>query len=99
MTFRPTSQLLRRADDRVAGLTTVTPSGRPAPRPVWFVFDGERFFVFSRPGRRKLEHIQRNSAVTLHFNSDAEGGDVLVVSGTAQIVDGPSKPSTTPGYQ
>lgn len=98
MTFRPNSHLLRRADDHIAWLTTVTRTGKPAPRPVWFVFDGETFFVFSQPGTRKLEHIEANPAVTLHFNSDAEGGDVLVLSGSARVVEGPQRPSTTPGY-
>ncbi|EHR50506.1 PPOX class probable F420-dependent enzyme [Saccharomonospora marina XMU15] len=98
MTFRPTSQLLRHADDRIAWLTTVTPTGRPAPRPVWFVFDGEHFRVFSQPGTRKLEHIRRNPAVTLHFNSDADGSDVLVISATARLEGEERKPSTTPGY-
>lgn len=39
MTFEMTDQVLHRlTDDTLVWLTTVTPSGRPAPRLVWFMW-------------------------------------------------------------
>jgi PPOX class probable F420-dependent enzyme len=84
--------------DRVIWLTTVTPSGRPAPRPVWFVWDGTAFTVYSEPGAAKVRHIRANPHVTLNFNSDSGGGDVLVVRGRAEIADPPVPAADQPGY-
>lgn len=97
MAFEPDEKLLKRVDEPLAWLTTVTPTGRPAPRPIWFVYHDGAFFVFSQSGGVKLKHIAANPNVSLNFNTNAGGGDVLVVSGTAEIVEG-FKPSTTPGY-
>jgi PPOX class probable F420-dependent enzyme len=90
-------KLADRAADKVVWLTTVTPKGRPAPRPVWFVLDGEDVVLFSAPGTAKLRHLAENPQVSLNFNSAPGGGEVLVVSGTAEILpDG--KPSEQAGY-
>jgi PPOX class probable F420-dependent enzyme len=71
------------ARDEVAWLTTVTDSGVPAPNPVWFVPDGDDLLVFSTPGARKAHNIGQRPRVTLHFNSDPHGGDVVVIAGEA----------------
>jgi PPOX class probable F420-dependent enzyme len=84
--------------ERILWLTTVSPSGRPAPRPVWFVWDGDAFVVYSKPGTAKLRHIDGNDQVALHFNSDHLGRDVIVMTGTAERVRAPVPPSEFPGY-
>lgn len=89
-------KLAERADEPIGWLTTVTPKGRPAPRPVWFVLDGDDILVFSQPGTAKLRHIEANPEVTLNLNSDEHGGSVLVVNGKAHIEAG--KASEAPGY-
>ena len=91
-----TPKLVDRADEPIAWLTTVTSKGRPAPRPVWFVLDGDDILVFSEPGTAKLRHIEANPGVSFHLNSDEHGGSILVVSGTAHVEAG--KPSEAPGY-
>lgn len=92
------SEAVRRIDqDRVVWLTTVTDRGAPAPNPVWFVADGDDLVVFSEPGARKVHNIERRPTVSLHFNSDSEGGDVVVITGTASIAHG-KKPSGLPAY-
>lgn len=98
MSFQVTEQLPRRAADNVAWLSTVTPSGKPVPRPVWFAFDGRSFLMFSQPTAAKVRHIRTNPNVTLHFNSGPSGEDVLVVVGTAAVLDDGIMPSTAPGY-
>jgi PPOX class probable F420-dependent enzyme len=74
----------RRVDsDHVVWLATVADSGTPVPNPVWFVQDGDDIVVFSPPDAHKARNVGKRPAVSLHFNSDAEGGDVAVITGTA----------------
>jgi len=87
----------RIAEDQVAWLTTVTDRGAPAPNPVWFASDGGDLVVFSQRGTRKVHNIERRPAVTLHFNSDPGGGDVVVVLGEAEAVHD-QKPSDLRAY-
>ena len=89
-------KLADRAGEKIAWLTTVTPTGRPAPRPVWFVIEGDDIVLFSRPGTAKLRHIEANPEVGFHLNSDEHGGSILVVNGKAHVEDG--KASEAPGY-
>jgi PPOX class probable F420-dependent enzyme len=96
VTFEVTEQLTRHLNDTVVWLTTVSPSSRPAPRPVWFVFDGTSFLIFSQPTAAKVRHIAANPNVSLNFNSHPGGGDVLAMVGTAERID--LLPSQAPGY-
>lgn len=84
-------------DDQVAWLTTVTDRGVPAPNPVWVVLDGDDLVVFSAPDARKVHNIEQRPAVTLHFNSDPNGGDVVIISGRATVAHG-RKPSALRPY-
>lgn len=71
--------------DQVAWLTTITDSGAPAPNPVWFVADGDDLIVYSEPTSRRVHNIGARPHVALHFNSDAAGGDVVIINGTATL--------------
>ena len=97
MAFELTEQVERRLkDDEVAWLTTVTPDGKPAPRPVWFVWDGAAIIIYSMNGAARLRYIAHNPQVTVHFNS-VGGADIAVISGRAErLVDAPP-PSQFPG--
>jgi PPOX class probable F420-dependent enzyme len=75
----------RISQDKVAWLTTITDRGVPAPNPVWFVPDGDDLVVFSSPHARKVRNIEQRPTVTVHFNSDPDGGDVVVITGDAAI--------------
>ena len=98
MGFELTEQIERHLiSDQVAWLTTVTPTGRPTPRPVWFVWDGSAITVYSVNGGAKLRHIAVNDSVSLNFNSTPGGGDVVVISGHARIVRDAPPPSRFPG--
>lgn len=67
---------------------------------MWFVpegDDGDHLVVFTAPGSRKVHNIEQRPTVTLHFNSDPAGGDVVVITGQAELAhDHP--PSASPGY-
>ncbi len=72
-------------EEIVVWLTTVTPAGAPLPRPVWFLWDGaESVLVYSQPGAR-VRNLQGNRRVTLNFDGDGRGGDIVVLSGDATI--------------
>jgi hypothetical protein len=45
---------------------------------------GEDVTVYSQPGAR-IRNIGRNPKVTLNFLSDADGGDIVVLSGMADV--------------
>ena len=99
MTFELTERIERHlSGDLIAWLTTVTPSGRPAPRPVWFVWDGAAITIYSLNNGAKLRHIAANDQVAVHFNSTPDGGDVVVIEGRAERVPGAPAPSEFPGF-
>jgi PPOX class probable F420-dependent enzyme len=80
-----------RADRRLRGetmiwLTTVRSDGQPQSVPVWFLWDGETFLIYSQPGRQKLKNIGRNARVGLHLNANDRGGDVVRVEATAEML-------------
>jgi PPOX class probable F420-dependent enzyme len=76
-----TSEAGARAEERlrseeIAWLTTVRPDGQPQSVPMWFLWDGEGFLVYSRPGVRKLRNIEANPRINLNLNSNENGGDI-----------------------
>lgn len=78
----------RLRDEEVIWLATVRADGTPEPRPVWFLWDGNRFLIYSRPNTPKLRHLQRDPHVALHFNTDSQGGDVVIFTGEAVVAPG-----------
>jgi PPOX class probable F420-dependent enzyme len=68
-------------------LTTVRSDGQPQSVPVWFLWDGETFLVYSRPGQQKLKNIGSNARAGLHLNANDRGGDVVRVEGTAGLAE------------
>ena len=98
MAFELTEQVEKHlVNDAIVWLTTVTPAGRPAPRPVWFVWDGTAVVIYSQPDAAKLKHIAANGLASLNFNCTPVGGDVVVLSGPAEVIQGAPPPSEFPG--
>src|SRR5690348_2738467 len=55
------------------------------PRPVGLLWDGgEVVPMYRRPGVR-VRNIGTNPKVALHFDGDGLGGDIVVLSGIAQV--------------
>lgn len=66
--------------------TTLGADLTPQPRPVWFIWDGEAFLIFSKPDAHKVAHIKQHPNVALHFNTDEKADeDVIVFLGVAEI--------------
>jgi PPOX class probable F420-dependent enzyme len=87
------ARVARRLDEEIViWLTTVDSHGTPQPRPVWFLWDGETFLIYSMPDTHKVDHIHRVSRVALNLNSNETGGDVVVITGDA-IADRQAPPA------
>jgi PPOX class probable F420-dependent enzyme len=98
-----TTEAGRRAERRlheeeIAWLTTVRADGQPQSVPVWFLWNNETFLIYSQPNRQKLRNISRNPRVDLNLNSNAHGGDVVRVEGTAEIVEDAPPATEIPEY-
>jgi PPOX class probable F420-dependent enzyme len=80
----------RLRSEQVAWLTTVRADGQAQSSPVWFLWDGETFLLYSQPGAQKVRNVGVNPKVSLHLGDDGAGGDVVSVEGTATVEpDGP----------
>lgn len=91
--WAPATDFGRRAlglleSEKLIWLTTVDPSGRPQPNPVWFVWDGETVLVYSHRTAVRNRNLASNSRVALHFNSDTWGEKVVIISGEARLASG-----------
>lgn len=76
--------------ETVIWLTTVGADGVPQPSPVWFLWHEGCVLVYSKPNMPKLHNIARNPAVALHFDGNGRGGDIIVLTGAAEL--GPQTP-------
>jgi PPOX class probable F420-dependent enzyme len=89
--------LSRLKKEIVVWLATTNPDGRPLVVPVWFLFDGKTFLIYSVPGQ-KVRNIERNPLVALHLNSNPQGGDVFRVTGKAQLLKRQPPAHKVPAY-
>jgi PPOX class probable F420-dependent enzyme len=75
----------RLGDQLIYWLVTVGADGTPQPSPVWALWDGRTFLVYSQPDTPKLRNIAGRPRVALHLDGDGHGGDIVVVTGEARI--------------
>ncbi len=89
---------LRLREEGIAWLTTVRRDGMPQPVPVWFLWDGEVFLVYSQPGAQKLKNIRNSPRVAMNLNSGAGGNDVVRAEGVAEIFEDAPPATEIPEY-
>lgn len=74
----------RLREETIVWLTTVRCDGTPQPAPVWFLWDNGTVLMYSQPNQQKQRNIAHSAKVSLNF--DGDGGDIIVLTGEAQIV-------------
>ena len=80
------ARVVRRLErEEVAWLTTVGVSGTPRPAPIWFLWEEGVITIYSEPNQAKVRNIERHPRVSFHFNSNAGGDDIVVLTGVARI--------------
>jgi PPOX class probable F420-dependent enzyme len=81
--------------EQVIWFVTVGDDGTPQPNPVWFLWDGaDALTVYNMRTAKRLAHIDARPQVALHFDGDGHGGDIVVLTGTAE-----RSPDTPPPHQ
>jgi len=82
----------------IAWLTTVGANGRPYTSPVWFLWDGETILIFSQPDKQKIRNLRKNTQVSLALDDSKEGEDVMVVEGSAELLNDPNVSAIMPSF-
>lgn len=90
----------RLRDEHLIWLTTVDAKGTPQPTPVWFLWDEatSTFLIYSRADAKRLTHIQQNPRVALNFDGNGQGGDIIVITGQAQVSSDDPPAYQVPSY-
>jgi PPOX class probable F420-dependent enzyme len=88
----------RLREELIIWMTTVGADGTPQPNPVWFLWDGESFLIYSLPDAARLPHIRRNPNVSLNFDGNGKGGDIVVITGEARITTDDPPADKNPTY-
>ncbi|MEN8233696.1 MAG: TIGR03667 family PPOX class F420-dependent oxidoreductase [Actinomycetota bacterium] len=83
--------------DRIGWLTTVAEDRTPQASPIWFLWDGEEFLVYSLDSPR-VRNLGNHPRVSLNLDGNGLGGDIVIVEGSARV--DPSMPSASdnPAY-
>jgi PPOX class probable F420-dependent enzyme len=89
----------RLAEEWIIWLVTQGKGDTPQPSPVWFLREGNTLLIYSKPDMPKLRNIARAPNVSLHFDGDGKGGDIIVFTGTATLDPAAPTSDTLPAYQ
>jgi PPOX class probable F420-dependent enzyme len=90
---------LRRLNSEVViWLTTVGKDGTPQPNPVWFLLDNDSLLIYNRPDANRIAHIGQRPQVALNLDGDGKGSDIVVITGTARVVDDVPAPHENPAF-
>ena len=84
--------------DLIGWLTTVDADGTPEPSPIWFLWDGTEFLIYSQSGKAKLRNIGRNPRVSLNLDGNGKGGDIVILTGVARIAAEEPPANSNPDY-
>lgn len=80
------SRVARRLrEDLVIWLVTVDSKLTPQPTPVWFLWGGASFLIYSQPNTAKLRNIAQHPNVALHLDGDEAGDNIFVFAGEARV--------------
>jgi PPOX class probable F420-dependent enzyme len=61
---------------------------RPRATPVWFLSDDWTVTIFTTPVTHKQRDLARSPTVSLHLETAGDGTDVVLLDGSAVVVEG-----------
>lgn len=80
----------RLGTEKIGWLTSVNGDGQAQSSPLWFLWTDGEIFVYSHKTAPRNRNIETNPRVAFNLNTDAGGGDVVSMEGTARFdPDGP----------
>jgi PPOX class probable F420-dependent enzyme len=79
-------------------LSTTRPDSRPHLVPVWFLWDGQTFLIFSKPDNQKIRNVRHNPSVMLALEAANQGSDVVLIEGEATLLTEPASTAMSPEY-
>lgn len=88
----------RLRDDVVIWLTTVGSDLTPQPNPVWFIWDGQSLLTYNRADAARVAHIRDRPRVSLNFDGNGKGGDIIVITADARHAPAEPPPHQVPDY-
>jgi PPOX class probable F420-dependent enzyme len=89
--------LERLRDDVMIWLASVRPDGRPHIVPVWFLWENGTVLIFSKPDQ-KVRNLRHSPQVALALDDTQHGEDVVMLDGTAELVDDANITAALPAY-
>jgi PPOX class probable F420-dependent enzyme len=87
----------RLRSDIMIWLSTVKPDGTPHIVPVWFLWDGDSFYVYSKRDQ-KIRNLKQNRAVMLALDDTKGGDDPIFASGEATLLPREEALTAQPAY-
>jgi len=87
----------RLRSDIMIWLCTVKPDNTPHVVPVWFLWDGDSFYIYSKPDQ-KIRNLKHNPAVMLALDDTKGGDDCIMVAGEATLLPRDAALNTQPAY-
>jgi PPOX class probable F420-dependent enzyme len=82
-------------EELIIWLTTVDSKGTPQPAPVWYWWDdkSQNVLIYSQANAKREAHLRANPRVSLNFDGNKQGGDIIVLIGNVVFSNDP------PAYQ
>lgn len=78
----------RLREEQVIWIATVGRDGTPQPNPVGFLFqDDNSILTYNAANANRISHVVDRPRVSLHFDGDGTGRDIVVLAGTARRTD------------
>lgn len=90
--------LERLASEKIGWLTTVNAKGQPQSSPIWFLWTADEIFLYSHKTAKRNANIQGNPRVSFNLPTDAGGGDIVTMGGTARFDPTGPRCSEHPAY-
>lgn len=72
--------------EHIVWLTTVgASSDTPQPNVIWFLYQDGDVILYTQPGYQRLKNIAKNPRVSLNFDSQEDGEQMTIFTGTAEV--------------